>query len=901
MANEIASLVVAVDATSAEAAVRKLDALHQASARAVTGQAGLASSSTKATAAADQLNASTTKLARSTDTYVKSAKELRFATRNLPAQFTDIAVSLQAGQNPLTVLLQQGGQLKDMFGGIGPAARAMGSYIVGLVNPYMIAAVAVGALAAAFVKGEAETVAFSKSIEMTGNFAGTTTDSLNDMARGMAEFGTSQGKAAAALSEVTAAGKFTEAQIKQIGQAAIDMERATGQAVGDTVKEFAKLGDSPVKAALELNDTFHFLTTSTYEQIKALEQQGDTLGAAKVAMDAYADAIEDRTEGVEQNLGTLQKGWRAVAGAAAAAWDAMLNIGREETGQQKFDSLFAKLQELENPSNFMSYAHLSPEQKKQQIAQIRLDLKELSDARVTEQKRLNAETQGRLAAETAMDLDQEAGRYADNATKRKNERLAVETRSNEAYRIAMQQGNKSLAESIRADEATILAGIDAKYKPKKGREDKSAERALKAQQAEYERLTKSIGEHTAIAKKDSEQQEELTANQKFAEKILYDLAEGHTKLNKEQIASVKVALNELLAIDAVNVAREKKIKLLEIDADANDRLAEASRNRAADAARELRSLTMGSTNNELASRMDDVRDFAAQERLDLAKEYGAQNALNSQEHLAQIKRIDNAERVALQNELGYLEQRRAAQADWRNGARRALEDIADEANDVAGRTESGFRNAFSALNQMVDTFAETGKLKMRDFATVVLAELAKIMLQMIITKTVMMMMGATGGGADFSGVSGGGAAPSVGTGPYAQGGVFSGGAQLTGYALGGLPFAGRGGVRSSPTLFAMANGGTGLMAEQGPEAVMPLSRGADGKLGVKSQGGGGMVINVNTSVNIDSAGGATSDTEAKSENEEASKLGAILNKKIRDVLVEERRQGGILWGMVNGR
>jgi phage-related minor tail protein len=63
-----------------------------------------------------------------------TARELAFATRGLPAQFTDIAVSLQGGQNPMTVLLQQGGQLKDMFGGVGNAARAMGGYVASLVN-----------------------------------------------------------------------------------------------------------------------------------------------------------------------------------------------------------------------------------------------------------------------------------------------------------------------------------------------------------------------------------------------------------------------------------------------------------------------------------------------------------------------------------------------------------------------------------------------------------------------------------------------------------------------------------------------------------------------------------------------------------------------------------------------
>ncbi len=81
-----------------------------------------------------------------------SAKALSANMRMLPAQITDIVVGLSSGQAPLTVLLQQGGQLKDMFGGIGPAARAVGGYIAGLVNPYTIAAAAAGVLALALTR-----------------------------------------------------------------------------------------------------------------------------------------------------------------------------------------------------------------------------------------------------------------------------------------------------------------------------------------------------------------------------------------------------------------------------------------------------------------------------------------------------------------------------------------------------------------------------------------------------------------------------------------------------------------------------------------------------------------------------------------------------------------------------
>lgn len=85
-----------------------------------------------------------------------SAKQTAAAMRMVPAQLTDIVVSLQGGQAPLTVLLQQGGQLKDMFGGIAPAAKALGGYVLSLVNPFTVSAAAVGVLTYAVYQNRQE-------------------------------------------------------------------------------------------------------------------------------------------------------------------------------------------------------------------------------------------------------------------------------------------------------------------------------------------------------------------------------------------------------------------------------------------------------------------------------------------------------------------------------------------------------------------------------------------------------------------------------------------------------------------------------------------------------------------------------------------------------------------------
>ena len=190
-----------------------------------------------------------------------SSKATAAALRGVPAQFTDIVTALQGGQAPLTVLLQQGGQLKDMFGGVGNAAKALGGYVLGLVNPATIAAAAGAALGLAYYQGAAEATAFNRTLILTGNVAATSSGQLQDMAYSIASStGATRGAVAETLNEIVGTGKVSADMLGKVTQAAIDMERAGGAAASDTVKEFAALGDAPASAVLKLNEKYHFLT-----------------------------------------------------------------------------------------------------------------------------------------------------------------------------------------------------------------------------------------------------------------------------------------------------------------------------------------------------------------------------------------------------------------------------------------------------------------------------------------------------------------------------------------------------------------------------------------------------------------------------------------------------------------
>lgn len=277
-----------------------------------------------------------------------TAKQTAAALRGVPAQFTDIAVSLQGGQNPLTVFLQQGGQLKDMFGGAGEAARALGGYILGLVNPFTVAAAAAATLALAYKQGSDEATAFNTALITSGNAAGTTSDQLAGLAQEVSDTAGTVGKAASVLAQLAGSSRIAVESFDEIAIAAIKWEEATGKAAEETVKDFEKIAKDPVKTIGMLNDSMNFLTASTYAQIVALQKQGDTQAAANLAEEEYSKALTSRADAIVKNLGYVETAWKNVKEFAKSAWDAFLDVGRAETPEERLTRLQKKLEEIQS-------------------------------------------------------------------------------------------------------------------------------------------------------------------------------------------------------------------------------------------------------------------------------------------------------------------------------------------------------------------------------------------------------------------------------------------------------------------------------------------------------------------------------------------------------------------------
>ena len=204
-------------------------------------------------------------------------------------------------------------------------------------------------------------------------------------------------------------------------------------------------------------------------------------------------------------------------------------------------------------------------------------------------------------------------------------------------------------------------------------------------------------------------------------------------------------------------------------------------------------------------------------------------------------------------------------------------------------TEELTVNGIKGVENAIFDLVTTGKTNFREFAADILRQTARMIIQQLVLRNVMLIVKSAFGFADGGAFgAGGNAAAALGSNPnvaaYAMGGTFAKN-NIIPYAKGGT-FTNS--VVSKPTLFKFAAGGTmqtGLMGEAGPEAIMPLSRGANGKLGVSSSGGG----TTNVTVNVDASG-----SKAQGDSGKGEQLGRAVSQAVQDELLKQRRPGGLL-------
>lgn len=922
MTQDIASLGIKVETGDVAKASTELDSLAQAGAKAEKATESLSGESKKASASIKAMAAETkaaelaaAKLEKQTNATGLSAKQTAASLRGVPAQVTDIITSLQGGQAPLTVLLQQGGQLKDMFGGIGPAARALGGYVAGLVNPFTLAAAAAAGLGLAYYKGSEETTAYNKALILTGNAAGSSADQLSSLATQISSTIGTTGAAAEVLATLAGNSKIAGESFGVVATAALEMQSATGKAIEETVAEFAKIGKDPVAAAKELNEQYNFLTAAVYSQIVALNQQGDTIGAAKLLTETYADTIKTRTADVTANLGLIESAWKKVKSAASGALDATLDVGRT----QSIDAQIAEREKLLASRKDGFLANLFPDSLgagSDSTKFIENQISALKRAKV--QLEANAKTEGDNAL-----IHREGIAAADKLKAISDANLTNEEKRNKLIK----EYKRDVEDLRKADPNNPLVQADLVAKTIQNIKDKNKDPAGKANQLNlsgYNDAQNAIKELQATY---SNSEKELEAQQKaglITQQNYLDQRTALIRAEREEVTGAYQA--EIASLEAVKdktgTTGAQRIQLDEKIADARTNMVKAQKD--ADSQlevlatneqgrlkkqalaiqtytdalnqqnitlrqqgrREAASLGMGDRQKGLQSQFNGIDDKANAQRIDLANQYGdGSRGMSLDEYNAKLKAVAQSQQDLRNTVVANYDDMTSAQGSWTAGASSAWENYLESTRDVAGQTKSLFTNAFSSMEDAIVQFAMTGKLSFADFAKSILADMARIAVRQASSSA---LSGLFGIAASAAGSYFGGGATSAGSTqagysstyfPQAKGGAWSGGVQM--FANGGT-FSDS--LVSTPTAFGMANGKTGVMGEAGPEAIVPLARDSQGRLGIR---GGSNATPITMNFYVDA-------TDGESVIPDPAKFADAMRALARQEIANQRRNGGSL-------
>ncbi|MCM7391761.1 phage tail tape measure protein [Enterobacter bugandensis] len=811
------------------------------------------------------------------------------AMRTLPAQFTDIATQLAGGQSPFLILLQQGGQIKDQFGGVKGALTGVGDYLrtlIGFINPVTVGigglVVGLGAIAVAWYKGSQEAGEFNKQLILTGNYSAKSASQLTDLAQ---KIGGSSGKVAAAartLAEVVGAGTFKTDQLETVTRAALAMQEATGQSVDTTIKNFQKLYASPTKAAEDLNSTLHFLTSSQYDYISSLERRGEKEDAAEAAAKAYSQAEQKRSLQILDNMGLIERAAGSVSKALKGMWDELLNIGRPDAPNDMLRKMQAELAEREKAllperqrqgygysydtsSNDQEYdarrkAQLSAiSALKAQIGPLQQAAQLQEDINVSVQKGIEVDNKRTDALIYRNRILEQSATWQEKRSKAlselwKNVALAPDKWSDQQRQQAVDAINKQFHpnKTPKTPAVKVSAG------------DRSTD-TYNAETLALQAQLKTLQEHRDINDVISQQRKqqweliskisilEATANDPKGRALTID--EKSLLANKDKLlaqADINAALGD-------QIARQQKLNALA------DQATKFAQQQAAKQA-EIDAAAEGTSTRE-------AERAATRQRL--SETY----AFNP----------DAQKKVLAQQEETYRKEDEL-RSNWQAGAKRGWADYADSATNTFEAMRNVAGSTFSGLSDMLTSLVTTGTASLKEFTKSMLKMIAEVTNRLLVAYAVQAAMGWISGGI------GGGSTPG---GSYAN-------------AAAGVTFNAKGGVYDSPGLGKYVNGvydtpqyftfqgaskfaKGGVFAEAGAEAIMPLTRDSAGRLGVRADGAGGSGHQINVDIYVDNKGNATANTSGGGDAA-ARALAERMKQYVQEGIIRAIRDDGAIGG-----
>ncbi|MGH0092616.1 phage tail tape measure protein [Escherichia coli] len=668
-----------------------------------------------------------------------SVGQYKAAMRTLPAQFTDIATQLAGGQNPWLILLQQGGQVKDSFGGMIPMFRGLAGAITLPMVGVTSLAVATGALAYAWYQGDSTLSAFNKTLVLSGNQSGLTADRMLTLSRAGQAAGLTFNQASESLAALVNAGVRGGEQFDAINQSVARFASASGVEVDKVAEAFGKLTTDPTSGLMAMARQFRNVTAEQIAYVAQLQRSGDEAGALQAANDIATKGFDEQTRRLKENMGTLET-WADKTGKAfKSMWDAILDIGRPESSADMLASAQKAFDEADKKWQW----YQSRSQRRGKTASFRANLQGAWNDRENARLGLAAATlqsdmekAGELAARDRAERDASQLKYTGEAQKA-YERLLTPL---EKYTARQEELNKALKDGkiLQADYNTLMAAAKKDYestlkKPKSSgvkvsageRQEDQAHAALLALETELRTLEK----HSGANEKISQQRRDLwKAENQYA--VLKEAATKRqlSEQEKSLLTHEKETLEYKRQLAELGDKVEHQKRLNELAQQAARFEQQQSAKQAAISAK-ARGLTDRQAQRESESQR--LRDVYGDNPDALAKATSA-----------------------LKNTWSAEEQLRGS---WMAGLKSGWGEWAESATDSFSQVKSAATQTFDGIAQNMAAMLTGSEQNWRSFTRSVLSMMTEILLKQA-------MVGIVGSiGSAMGGAFGGGASASTGT------------------------------------------------------------------------------------------------------------------------------------------
>lgn len=826
----------------------------------------------------------------------------------LPAQLTDIATQLAGGQSPFLIMLQQGGQIKDSFGGLGPMLQALRDALFGfneesretsesaagisdaaeglnntseaaeklgraggLLNTFNLAiAGSVGLLALLAGAAYSSSQQFdnvARSLILMGGAGFSSMQQLNDAAKDVADnAGASLAESVDTLVQLNDTGKYTADQMNKIAKSILAMGDA-GLDTKAALADFSRLANDPIKALASLNQQYGFVDEAMMKHLITLEKTKGKTAAANEAITLFADTMEDRSNKIVEatdNIGQAWNGLKAFSsdifgqiGVTVRAWGNQV-IEVFKLLSTSFEALFVKMKEVSLEimggmiTGFTDIANKLPGGetliKSMGFDGLAESVAKNREAASKEYTQLTAEYNKHIAnlSKSQWQWEEEA-KNGPGGVKGTG---SVDRQTKDAVSKLAQDSAKNSKEA----KATLEAG----------------DRTLENYRAQARTLTETLETLRQTGETHAKNTEFSKQQSRFAELDEAAKTRALTAQEKSLLSSREAILNAAKMVDQKNKEVEAQQKINGLAQQANKYVTQMSEK--TDALRDSAGLSSRQTQRMMEE---------AQLRQGWLNGGGKLDDADYKKELAALRK--------------YYAEEDKLRGDWKAGAVSGWNEYLDAATNTYDAVKNVASSTLTGLSNMLTELMTTGTASVKEFGKSMLKMILEITNQLIVAYTVQAAMGWISGG------SSGGSTPG---GSYAN-------------AAAGLTFNAKGGVYDSPGLSKYVNGvydspqyftfqgaskfaKGGVFAEAGAEAIMPLTRDSAGRLGVRAQGGGGMAPVINTTVNVDAGGSATVQSSSSGDAMGRALADEMQNAALQ-VIQKHLKPGGMIYNFSKGR